>query len=200
MDLIADLALVLLAATTGGFLAQRLRQPLIVGYIVAGIAIGPFTGGPTVGNVQEIEQLAELGVVLLLFSLGLELSFRELTPVRAVALGGTAIQVALTMAIWLTLWVLYGRSWPEVRWGALLLGIAACVVALSSFYGRQCPAPSVSVLFVAQALSLLVWTPLLRIRLFPPNELSETGGRKWQFSIRTLLLVTSLVALVTMST
>jgi hypothetical protein len=110
--------------------------------------------------------------------------------VSCLALGLACSHVSL-----LTLWVLYGRSWLEVRWGALLLGISACVVALSSFYGRQCPAPSVSVLFVAQALSLLVWTPLLRIRLFPPNELSETGGRKWQFSIRTLLLVTSLVAI-----
>ena len=110
--------------------------------------------------------------------------------VSSLALGLACSHVSL-----LTLWVLYGRGLPEVRWGALLLGITACVVALSSFYGRQCPAPSVSVLFVAQALSLLVCTPLLRIRLFPPYRLSETGGRKLQFSIRTLLLVTSLVAI-----
>ena len=83
MDLVADLTLVLLAALGGGFLAQRLGQPLIVGYILAGVVIGPFTGGPTVGNVHDIEQMAELGVVLLLFSLGLEVSFRELAPVRA---------------------------------------------------------------------------------------------------------------------
>jgi CPA2 family monovalent cation:H+ antiporter-2 len=51
----------------------------------------PFAGGLTVVNVHAIEQLAELGMVLLLFSLGLELSFRELKPVRAVALGGAAI-------------------------------------------------------------------------------------------------------------
>ena len=89
----------LFAALAGGFLAQRLGQPLIVGYILAGVVVGPFTGGPTVGNVHDIEQLAELGVALLLFSLGLELSFRELAPVRAVALGGGAIQIVLTMAL-----------------------------------------------------------------------------------------------------
>jgi CPA2 family monovalent cation:H+ antiporter-2 len=75
MDLIADLALVLLAALGGGFLAQRIGQPLIVGYILAGVIVGPFSGGPTVGNVHDIERMAELGVVLLLFSLGLEVSF-----------------------------------------------------------------------------------------------------------------------------
>ena len=66
MDFVADLTLVLLAALAGGFLAQRIGQPLIVGYILAGVVVGPFTGGPTVGNVHDIEQLAELGVALLL--------------------------------------------------------------------------------------------------------------------------------------
>src|SRR5688572_2822849 len=99
MGLVADLTLVLLAALAGGFLAQRVGQPLIVGYILAGVLIGPFTGGLTVVNVHDIEQLAELGVALLLFSLGLELSFRELAPVRAVALGGASIQIIATVAL-----------------------------------------------------------------------------------------------------
>src|SRR5688572_32761399 len=59
---------------------------------------GPFTAGPTVDNVREIEQLAELGVVLLLFSLGLELSFRELAPVRTVALAGATLQIQIGRA------------------------------------------------------------------------------------------------------
>jgi CPA2 family monovalent cation:H+ antiporter-2 len=99
MALVADLSLVLLAALAGGFLAQRLGQPLMVGYVLAGVLVGPFTGGLTVVNVHDIEQLAELGVALLLFSLGLELSFRELKPVRAVALGGATIQIVVTIAL-----------------------------------------------------------------------------------------------------
>src|SRR5919204_1713588 len=99
MELIADLTLVLAAALVGGFMAHRVGQPLIVGYIVAGVIVGPFTGGLTVRHVEGIEQLAELGVALLLFSLGLEVSFRELAPVRRVALAGTAAQVLLTIAL-----------------------------------------------------------------------------------------------------
>ena len=94
MALVADLSLVLLAALAGGFLAQRLGSTVDGRVIVlAGVLVGPFTGGLTVVNVHDIEQLAELGVALLLFSLGLELSFRELKPVRAVALGGATIQI-----------------------------------------------------------------------------------------------------------
>jgi CPA2 family monovalent cation:H+ antiporter-2 len=115
MELIADLALILFAALAGGYLAQRLGQPLIVGYIVAGIAIGPFTGGPTVGSVHEIEQLAELGVVLLLFSLGLELSFHELTPVRTVALG----------------W-----AWRPALWFGALVSLSSTMVALKTLQAQ----------------------------------------------------------------
>src|SRR3990170_1345232 len=120
MELVADLTLVLLAALVGGFVAQRLGQPLIVGYIVAGVVVGPFTGGPTVGNVHDIEQLAELGVVLLLFSLGLELSFRGLAPVRTVALVGATIQIILTIALGLGLGLALGWAWrrpSEGRYG-----------------------------------------------------------------------------------
>jgi monovalent cation:H+ antiporter-2, CPA2 family len=136
MDLIADLALVLLAATTGGYLAQRLRQPLIVGYIVAGIAIGPFTGGPTVGNVKDIEQLAELGVVLLLFSLGLELSFRELAPVRAVALLGGTIQILLTTGLGFSLGLALGWAWPPALWFGALVSLSSTMVALKTIQAQ----------------------------------------------------------------
>ena len=80
VQLVTDLTLVLAAALAGGFVARRFGQPLIVGYILAGVLVGPFTGGLTVRHVEDIEQLAELGVALLLFSLGLEVSFRQLAP------------------------------------------------------------------------------------------------------------------------
>lgn len=136
MELVADLALVLLAALIGGFLAQRLGQPLIVGYIAAGIAIGPFTGGPTVGSGHEIEQLAELGVVLLLFSLGLELSFRELTPVRTVALAGATIQIILTIALGLGLGLVLGWDWRPALWFGALVSLSSTMVALKTLQAQ----------------------------------------------------------------
>ena len=65
---------------------------VIIGYILAGVLVGPYTGGITVSGIHEIEMLAEIGIVLLLFALGLEFSFRELKPVRKIALIGTPIQ------------------------------------------------------------------------------------------------------------
>ena len=82
MGIAADIAIILIASLIGGLIAQRLRQPLILGYIFAGIVVGPHTGGVTVTEIHDIELLAEIGVALLLFALGLEFSLRDLQPVR----------------------------------------------------------------------------------------------------------------------
>jgi len=136
MDLVADLALVLLAALGGGFLAQRLGQPLIVGYILAGVIIGPFTGGPTVGNVHDIERMAELGVVLLLFSLGLEVSFGELAPVRRVALAGGVIQILATIALGLALGLGLGWDWRPALWFGAIISLSSTMVALKTIQAQ----------------------------------------------------------------
>ncbi|MCB0125138.1 MAG: cation:proton antiporter, partial [Caldilineaceae bacterium] len=99
MGIAADIAIIVVAGLLGALLMQQLRQPLILGYILAGVAVGPFTGGITVGEVHDIELLAEIGVALLLFALGLEFSLKELQPVRNIALFGTPLQVALSIGL-----------------------------------------------------------------------------------------------------
>jgi CPA2 family monovalent cation:H+ antiporter-2 len=136
MELVADLTLVLAAALVGGLIAHRLGQPLIVGYIMAGVVVGPFTGGLTVRHVEDIEQLAELGVALLLFSLGLEVSFRELAPVRTVALAGGAIQVVLTIALGGALGAALGWTWRPALWFGSLVALSSTMVALKTLQAQ----------------------------------------------------------------
>lgn len=96
MGIAADIILIVVAGLIGGVVAHRLGQPLLVGYILAGVLVGPHTAGPTVGDIHDIELLAEIGVALLLFALGLEVSFKDLKPVRRIALIGGPIQITLT--------------------------------------------------------------------------------------------------------
>jgi len=98
MGIAADIAIIIVAALLGGLIAQQFKQPLILGYILAGVLVGPYTGGVTVSEIHDIELLAEIGVALLLFALGLEFSLKELQPVRNIALFGTPIQILLTIA------------------------------------------------------------------------------------------------------
>lgn len=86
------------AALLGASVAVWLRQSIVLGYILAGIVIGPFTPGP-MGRVDVIEQLAEIGVVLLLFVLGAQLSLRELFRAGRLALLGALLQVLVMLAI-----------------------------------------------------------------------------------------------------
>jgi len=92
-----DLAYVFLAAITGGMAAWKLRQPIILGYVLAGVLIGPFTPGPTVTHVHTLELFAEIGVILLMLSVGLEFSIKDLLRVRWVALIGGPVGILLSM-------------------------------------------------------------------------------------------------------
>jgi K+:H+ antiporter len=132
MGIAGDIALILVAALVGGVVAQRLGLPLILGYILAGVLVGPNTGGPTVGEVHDIELLAEIGVALLLFTIGLHFSLDELAPVRRVALMGTAVQMALTMAFGYGLGRLLGFGWQEAVWFGALLSLSSTVVVLKT--------------------------------------------------------------------
>jgi monovalent cation:H+ antiporter-2, CPA2 family len=127
-----DVALILVAAFLGGLVARRLGLPLILGYILAGVLVGPHTGGPTVAQVHDIELLAEIGVALLLFSIGLHFSLEDLAPVRRVALLGTFVQMALTVAFGYGLGRLFGFGWTEAVWLGGLLSVSSTAVVLKT--------------------------------------------------------------------
>jgi CPA2 family monovalent cation:H+ antiporter-2 len=132
LGIAGDIALILVAALLGGVVAQRLGLPLILGYILAGVVVGPNTGGPTVGEVHDIELLAEIGVALLLFTIGLHFSLDELAPVRRVAVVGTAIQMSLTAAFGYGLGRLLGFGWQEAVWFGALLSLSSTAVVLKT--------------------------------------------------------------------
>src|SRR6201991_446521 len=95
--LIATVAAALGAAFLLGLIAARFRFPPIVGYLIAGIAVGPFTPGYVADS--GLSQLAELGVILLMFGVGLHFSFRDLLAVRRVVVPGALLQTTLTTAL-----------------------------------------------------------------------------------------------------
>src|SRR5262249_22084328 len=80
-----DLAYVFVAAVLGAFVARLAHQPLILGYVAAGIVISPLTPGPSVSDLHTFEVFAEIGVVLLMFSIGIEFSLRDLLRVKRAA-------------------------------------------------------------------------------------------------------------------
>jgi len=94
-----DLTYIFLAAVAGGLAAWKLRLPLILGFVIGGIVISPFTPGPHLSELHTFEVFAEVGVVLLMFSIGFEFSIPDLMRVKWIALIGAPIGILLVMGI-----------------------------------------------------------------------------------------------------
>lgn len=99
MGIAGDLIIVIVFGLAAGLIFNLIKLPPIIGYIIAGIVIGPFTGGITISDIPRVELLAEIGVALLLFSIGLDLSFKELRDVKGIAVAGTLIQIFLCILL-----------------------------------------------------------------------------------------------------
>lgn len=96
--LIVDLVLVLAVAAGGGLLAALCRQPVLLGYLLGGMVVGP-AGLGLIKELIQVETLAQFGVAFLLFALGVEFSLAELKKVQAISLGGGGLQIALTILV-----------------------------------------------------------------------------------------------------
>jgi len=182
-----------------GFIAARLRLPALVGYLLAGVIIGPFTPG-FVADASIAAQLAEIGVMLLMFGVGLHFSLDDLLAVRKIAVPGAIVQmaVATAMGVGLASW------WGWNLGGALVFGLALSVAStvvllraleslgiLDSFTGRIAVGWLV-VEDLAMVLALVLLPPLASML----NGTPDTGDTPlWQTLGATLLQVGGFVVL-----
>jgi len=135
VSLIATIAAGFGLALVLGFVAARLRLPALVGYLLAGVVIGPATPG-FVADIEIAGQLAEIGVMLLMFGVGLHFSLRDLLSVRKIALPGALVQMTVATALGAGIALSWG--WPAG--GAIVFGlslsVASTVVLLKALEGR----------------------------------------------------------------
>ena len=135
-ELITTIALGLSAAFVGGFVARRLGLPPIVGYLVAGVALGPFTPG-LFADPEVARELAEIGVILLMFGVGIHFSFRDLLAVRGVAVPGAVVQIAVATALGIALALVLGWGLVAGVVLGLSLSVASTVVLLRALMQRN---------------------------------------------------------------
>ncbi len=134
--LIATLAVGFVLAFTLGFVAQRLRLPPLVGYLVAGIMFGPSSPG-FVGDVALAGQFAEVGIILLMFGVGLHFSVADLLAVRWIAIPGAIGQIAVATALGVAIAMAWGWSFGAALVLGLALSVASTVVLLRALDQRN---------------------------------------------------------------
>ena len=179
---VVDLVLAIVAALIGGLAALRLGQPVIVGYLIAGVALGPFTPGPT-ASAESVAIIAEIGVAFLMFALGAEFSRAELRDMGRVALVGGSLQIAGTIAIGVAVGLALGLTPVQGVFVGALLALSSTVVAikvlaargaLGSLHGRGSVA-----LLIAQDLAVVPMIVLL-------PAVSVPGALDWSGLLATL--------------
>lgn len=129
LALLTNITVALLTAFAGGYLARRLGLPSLVGYLLAGMAIGPFTPG-FVGEIDDISQLAEMGVIFMMFGVGLHFSLKDLWRVRQIAIPGAVLQMLIATALGFVLTQWWGWSIAASLVVGLAISIASTVVLL----------------------------------------------------------------------
>lgn len=180
-----------------GFLAARLKLPALVGYLVAGTLIGPFTPG-FVANVEIANELAEIGVILLMFGVGLHFSLSDLLSVRKVALPGALLQMAVATALGMS----FGIGWGWSIGGSLIFGLSLSVAstvvllrtletrgALESVNGRI----AIGWLVVEDVMMVLVLVLLPPLAGWLGGHSPESDQSVWWALLITLLKISAFV-------
>ncbi|MGB5960914.1 MAG: cation:proton antiporter [Coleofasciculaceae cyanobacterium] len=176
LTLIVEMVTVLGAATTGGYLASRLGQPVLLGYLLGGAIIGP-AGLKLIALEGDIQVLSEVGVALLLFALGVEFSLKDLLRVKTIALGGGTLQILLTILLggglaYLTGWV---DTFPTAVFLGAVLSFSSTAVVLKSLIERNEVQTShgqiMLAMLIMQDLSLGLMLAVLPALTLPPNAI-----------------------------
>ncbi|MBE0672918.1 MAG: cation:proton antiporter [Anaerolineales bacterium] len=193
ITLLINIVVALIVAFIGGVVARRLGLPTIVGYLLAGIAIGPFTPG-FVGDTETISQLAELGVIFLMFGVGLHFSLNDLWKVRSIAIPGAAGQMLLTTLLAYGLSQLWGWETSSGIVLGLAISIASTVVLLRSLMDN-------GLLNTPHGQAAVGWLVLedlatVLILVLMPTLANKTGQFDWEGLILTLVKAGAFVLLV----
>lgn len=191
VSLLINITLALVVAFIGGAIARRIGLPTIVGYLLAGVAIGPFTPG-FVGDIEMIMQLAELGVIFLMFGVGLHFSFHDLWRVRDIAIPGALIQtaVATLFGFWLS------QLWGWDAQAGVMLGLAISVASTVVLLRGLMDNSLLNTSHGQAAVGWLVMEDILSVMILVlmPIMATSTGVFDWQTLAITLLKAGAFVA------
>jgi CPA2 family monovalent cation:H+ antiporter-2 len=194
MPLIVTMAAAFGLALLLGFAAARLKLPALVGYLLAGVLIGPFTPG-FVADTGLAQQLAEIGVMLLMFGVGLHFSIDDLLAVRRIAVPGAVVQMAVATAMGAGLALAWGWSPAGALVFGIALSVASTVVLLRALEARGQLATANGQIavgwLVVEDLAMVLVLVLLPVLVAP-----GAGGQvPWLLIGKTLLAVAAFVAL-----
>jgi CPA2 family monovalent cation:H+ antiporter-2 len=174
------------------YVLQRMRLPSILGFLVTGVIIGPYGLG-LMSESEQIELISEIGVILLLFVIGMELSIKHLVSIKNTVFVGGSLQVGLTVVIAGLVYYLLGNSWEESLFVGFLFSLSSTAIVLKVLQDRN----EISAPQGRNALAILIFQDIIVVpmMLFTPIIAGQAGDVTE--SVLMLLLKTAVVILIT---
>lgn len=165
------------------FLLQRMKLPSILGFLITGIIIGPYSLSLITG-VEIIELIAEIGVILLLFVVGMELSIKQLMSMKKTVFIGGFLQVGLTIAVATVVYMALGASWNEAVFIGFLFSLSSTAIVLKIFQDRN----EISTQHGRNALAILIFQDIIVVPMMLFTPLISGQSSNVGMSILILLL------------
>ncbi len=194
-DFLVVLALVLCVAAVTTVLFQRLRQPVVLGYILAGLIVGPYLPVPLTADANIVHILSELGVILLMFSLGLEFSLRKLIQVGPTAGVTAIIQVAIMLCLGFVVGQAFGWTTMESIFTGAVIAVSSTTIIAKAFDEQGIRGKLrelvVGVLIVEDLISVLMMATLTAVSSgtgLSSKELALTTGRLAAFLVGLIVV------------
>ena len=188
-DILKDVVIIFALSTFVNFIFTKIRIPTLVGYLLTGIVAGPFLLG-IIHSPKEIELMAELGVVILMFTIGMEFSLKHLLKIRRIVFLGGFIQLSLTALVTMVLARTYNMEWKGALFIGFLTALSSTAVVLkilqdrsevTSNYGR-----TVVGILIFQDIVLV---PLLLFTPFLNGETANIGSDLLALAVKTVFIV-----------
>lgn len=190
--LLQDLLIILGFSVFVVFLLQKLKLPSILGFLVTGILIGPHGLG-LVAESEQIEIISEIGVILLLFVIGLELSLKNLMLLKKSVFIGGSFQVFITVAVVALVYNFFGNTWQEAIFVGFLFSLSSTAIVLKVLQDRRV----IGAPHGKNALAILIFQDIIVVPMMLVTPIMAGEGGDLTYSILSLLIKSLVVVIIT---
>lgn len=192
LPILNDILIILLSAVVMVFLLKKIKLPSIIGFLLTGILIGPY-GLSWITQHNEVEQMSEIGVMLLLFVIGMELSLKDLLRIRRNVFFGGGIQVLLTIAVFAVAYSFFGASWSEAVFAGFIFSLSSTAIVLKTFQDRK----EMDKPHAKNALAILIFQDIIVVPMMLITPIIAGQAADPIFSLGSLFLKTTVLVLFT---
>lgn len=192
IPLLQDILILLGFSVMIVFVLQKIKLPSIIGFLLTGIIIGPY-GLSLINEVEQVETLSEIGVILLLFVVGMELSIKQLTYIKKTVFIGGTLQVGITVIITGLIYYIFGYRWQESVFVGFLFSLSSTAIVLKILQDRN----EISTPHGRNALAILIFQDIIVVPMILITPLLGGETTNIGMSIASLVLKFSIVLIFT---